>query len=302
MFTYFRLPVGPFRLAKSTARGIMEDDCDVLAAALAFYFFLSLFPALIFGVALLGFLPIQGSIQPMLDRLSQVAPKEVVTIIEGQLRQVMQGGGSRGLLTFGMIATIWSSSSALVAIIDTLNKVYGIEESRPWWKVRGLAILLTIGITLFTLLALTLVLVGPVVANWLDTALEAGSTFIIAWQVFRWAAAFLLASIGIGIVYNFGPDAETKWVWLTPGSLLATTLWILGSLGFSIYVAYFGNYNATYGTIGGIIVLLLWFYISGFSILAGAELDSKIDEAVIEKKQLPRGTMRRRIGAALEHS
>lgn len=303
MLCYFRLPIGLYELIKRTVNDIIDDDCAGLAAELAFYFFLALFPALIFGVALLGFLPVESAIKPMLERLASVAPREVVTIIENQLKQITAGGGNAKLLTFGMLATLWSTSSAVVAIIATINKVYEIKESRPWWQVRINSILLTVGLTLFFFGALALVLIGPVVANWLDSTLHLGTTFIVAWQVARWIGAFFLAAIGVAIIYNFGPDAQTRWVWITPGSLLATVLWIIGSLGFRLYLAYFGNYNATYGTIAGIIVLMLWFYISGFSILAGAQLDSKIDEAVIEKRKIPYPeTGRRRIGAALEQT
>lgn len=301
MVAYFRNPTGIFDLFKRTVQGTIDDDCLGLAAELAYYFFLALFPALIFGVALLGFLPVGGIVPQILNRLNTVAPHDVVNIIGSQLRQLTSSGGNTGLLTLGMLGALWSSSSAVAAIIDTLNQVYEIKESRPWWRVRLRAILLTIGLIVFFLLAVLLILAGPIVANWLDSTLHLGATAITFWQVFRWLGAFFLAVMGVDIIYNFGPDAETKWVWITPGSLLATILWIACSIGLRLYIAYFGNFNATYGAIGGIIVLLLWFYISGLSILMGAELDSKIDEALIQKQHIPIASGgRRRIGAALE--
>lgn len=300
MFTYFRAPGGIFRIIKRTVEGTIDDDCLGMAAELAYYFFLALFPAILFGVSLLGFLPVQGSIQPMLDRLRSIAPHDVVEIIGNQLKQITSQGYT-SLLTIGALGALWSSSAAIASIIDTLNRVYEIKESRPWWRVRLKSILLTIGFIVFFLIAMALVVAGPAVANWLDHSLHLGSVVITIWHVVRWIAAFFLAVLAIDIIYNFGPDAETKWVWITPGSLVATILWIAGSIGFRIYIAHFGSYNATYGAIGGIIVLMLWFYISGLSILIGAELDSKIDEALIEQRgiALPDGH-RRRIGAALE--
>ena len=300
MLAYFRAPGGIFRIIKRTIQDTSNDDCLGMAAQLAFYFFLALFPALIFGVALLGFLPVQGAIQPMLNRLSTIAPHDVVDIVGSQLKQLTSKGNT-SLLTLGMLGAIWSCSTAAVSIIDTLNRVHGIRESRPWWRVRLRAILLMIGLVVFFLIAMLLVLAGPAVANRLDSSLHLGATVTTIWQVVRWIGAFILTVLGVDIIYNFGPDAETKWVWITPGSLGATILWIAGSVGFRIYIAHFGSYNATYGAIGGIIVLMLWFYISGLSILIGAKLDSKIDEAVIEKRGIlqPEGG-KRRIGAALE--
>jgi membrane protein len=300
VFAYFRAPGGIFRIIKRTVEGTLDDDCFGLAAELAYYFFLALFPALIFGVSLLGFLPVRGAIPAMLSRLSTVAPHDVVNIVGAQLQQLISRPNT-SLLTLGIIGALWSSSSAVSAIIDTLNRVYEIKESRSWWRVRLRAIILTIGLILFFLLAMVLVLIGPVVANWLDSSLHLGAIVITLWNVVRWIGAFFLTVLGIDIVYSFGPDAETRWVWITPGSLLATILWIAGSVGFRFYIAYFGTYNATYGAIGGIIVLMLWFYISGLSILIGAELDASIDQAVVEKRKitLQQGA-RRRIGAALE--
>ncbi len=300
MFVYFRCPTGVFRIIKRTIQSAGDDNCEGLAAELAFCFLLALFPALIFVVAFVGLLPVQGAIPPLLAKLSRFAPHDVMDIVNRQLIEVTSGG-SGSLLTLGMIGTVWSSSAAVSAIIGALNRIHKIRESRPWWQVKMRAILLTIGLIVFSLLSAILIWLGPIIANWLDARLHLGALAISVWQVGRWAGAIFLAALGIGILYNFGPDAETRWVWLTPGSLLAIILWIGSSLGFKLYLAYFGSYNATYGTIGGIIILLLWFYISSLSILLGAELNAKIDEALVEKLRITQmeGT-RKRIGAALE--
>lgn len=299
MFCYFRFPVGWFEILKRTVRGAIDDDCLGLAAQLAFFFFLALFPALIFGVALLGFLPIESAIPSMLDRLASFAPGQVVAIVERQLRY-LTADGSPKLLTIGMIGAVWSSSAAVMSIIEALNKVYEIKESRPWWRVRILSILLTLGLIVSFLIALALVMIGPQVARFLDARLHLGAALITAWNLFGWIGAFLLAAFAVDIIYRFGPDAETRWVWVTPGSLLATVLWIASSLGFKTYVAHSGAYNVTYGAIGGVIVLMLWFYISGLSILIGAEVDAKIDEAFVEKRNIIHKGGRKKIGAALE--
>lgn len=299
MFCYFRFPVSWFQILKRAFRGAIADDCLGLAAQLAFFFFLALFPALIFGVALLGYLPIESAVPSMLDRLASFAPGQVVSIVERQLRHLTSDGSPK-LLTLGMIGAIWSSSAAVMSIIEALNRVYEIKESRPWWRVRLLSILLTFGLIVSFLIALALVMVGPQIAGFLDARLHLGSALITLWNLFRWLGAFLLAAFAVDIIYRFGPDAETRWVWVTPGSLLATTLWIASSLGFKTYVSHSGAYNATYGAIGGAIVMMLWFYISGLSILMGAEVDATIDEAVMEKHNLPHRRGRKKIGAALE--
>ena len=148
----------------------------------------------------------------------------------------------------------------MVAIINTLNKAYDIEESRPWWKVRLTAIGLTIGLALFILVSFVLVVLGPTLAEKVARVVPPRSGVRLAWWVLQWPVVFALVATAIGLVYYFAPDAEQDFVWLTPGSVLATLLWLLFSLGFKIYVTNFSDYNETYGAIGGVIVLLLWFY------------------------------------------
>jgi YihY family inner membrane protein len=177
-----------------------------------------------------------------------------------------------GLLTFGMLLTLWSSSGAMTAIIDTLNGAYDIKEGRPWWKVRLTAIGLTVGVSIFILASFALVIVGPTFATRLADMMGLGAAFEWTWKILQWPVIFALVSAAIAGIYYWGPDAEQDWVWLTPGAIFATTLWLLASLGFKYYVASMGNYTETYGAIGAFMVLMLWFYISGLVILIGAEM------------------------------
>jgi membrane protein len=178
-----------------------------------------------------------------------------------------------------MLATLWSSSAAMTAIIDTLNAAYDIEEGRPWWKVRITAIGLTVGVALFILVSLTLVLAGPRLAELIADYTVLGPAFEWTWKVLQWPLVFALVSGGVALIYYFAPDAIQDWVWLTPGSLFATTVWLISSLGFKYYVANMGAYVETYGAIGGVMVLMLWFYISGLAILLGAEMNAEIEHA-----------------------
>jgi membrane protein len=178
-----------------------------------------------------------------------------------------------------MVATLWSSSAAMTAIIDTLNNAYDIQEGRPWWKVRLTAIALTIGVALFILISFALILVGPRVAEIIADRTFLGPVFEWTWKILQWPLVVALASAGIAIIYYYAPDAEQDWIWLTPGSVFATTVWLATSFGFKYYVTNMGAYVETYGAIGGVMVLMLWFYLSGLAILLGAEMNAEIEHA-----------------------
>jgi membrane protein len=275
---YFDAPLGWGELIRRTVKETLADDCLTLAATLAYYFFFALFPALLFLLAVASFFPVGNFTQDVVTVLGRWAPAEVVQLLAEQLRKLSEGNDG-GLLTFGLLTALWSSSAAMVSAVSALNRAYDIEESRPWWKVRLTAIALTIALAVFVLTSLTLVMAGPRIAGWAAANLGFGSVFVWTWTVVQWPLAFLLVSTGIGLVYYFAPDAEQEWVWITPAAVLGTALWLIASLAFKFYVANFGAYNETYGAIGGVIVLLLWFYISGLALLVGAELGAEIEHA-----------------------
>jgi membrane protein len=278
MLDALRLPLGWKELLQRTAREVYADNCLNLAAQLAFYFFLALFPALLFLVALISFLPISGVLEAITSTLARVAPGDVINIVQEQILTLAQDD-STGLLTLGMLGTIWSMSSGMDAIISTLNQAYDILEGRPWWKVKLTAIGLTVVLAAFIVASIVLVMFGPVLGAKVAEWFYLGSAFTIAWNILQWPVVFCLVTLGIALIYYYAPDAEQEWIWITPGSILATVLWILISLGFRFYVTNFASYNATYGAIGGVIVLMLWFYVSSLAILVGAELNAEIEHA-----------------------
>ena len=249
-----------------------------MAAQLAYYFFFALFHALLFVIAVASYFPVDTLVDDMFRMLGGFVPPEALSIITDQLKKISEGQKG-GLLTLGMAATLWSTSAAMTAIIDTLNSAYDIEEGRPWWKVRLIAIALTVGVAIFILVSFALILIGPRLAEYIAYWTFLGPVFEWTWKILQWPLVFALASTGIAIVHYYAPDAEQDWVWLTPGSVFATTLWLLASLGFKYYVANMGNYTETYGVIGGVMVLMLWFYISGLVILIGAEMNAVIEHA-----------------------
>jgi membrane protein len=272
------LPLSWGELIRRTVKESIDDDLLGLAAQLSYYFFLALFPAILVLLAIASFFPLSALTDDIGRVLGPFVSPEIVQLIQQQMRRLADAD-SGGLLTFGLLGALWSSSAAIVSIIGALNRAYDIDEGRPWWKVRLQAIGLTIGVAVFVLCALSLVLAGPRIARYLGEATGWGTAFEWSWLILQWPLVFALVSTALGLVYYFGPDAEQDWVWITPGAVLGTLLWLLVSLAFKLYIARFTDYNAAYGTIGAVIILLLWFYVSGIAILAGAELNAEIEHA-----------------------
>ena len=265
-------------LTRRTWREVVDDDVLGLAAQLSYYFFLALFPAILFLLALASFFPLSNITDDVARSLGPFVSPQVLELIQEQMRRLANNENG-GLLTFGVAGALWSSSAAVVSIVGALNRAYDIEEGRPWWKVRMVAIGLTLGVAAIVLMALMLVLVGPAFADRLGQSIGWGAPFEWAWLVLQWPLVFALVATGIGLIYYFGPDAEQDWVWITPGAIAATVLWLVISLLFKLYVANFTDYEGSYGTVGGVIVVLLWFYVSGIAILTGAELNAEIEHA-----------------------
>ncbi len=278
MLAHLKVPLSWTDLIKKTMNEIWADDLLNLAAQQAYYFFFALFPALLTFISFASFFPIDNLTGQIVTMLGRFAPPDVIRIITEQINKISETGHG-GILTFAFLLTIWSSSGAMVSIISTLNAAYDITEGRPMWRVRLTAIGLTVGIAFFIILSMALVLVGPTLAEHLANTLHLGAAFKWTWWVLQWPIVFALVVSGIGLVYYFAPDAVQDWVWITPGSVVATVLWVIVSLGLKLYISFFGNYNETYGTLGGFIVLLTWFYLSGLAILIGAELNAEIEHA-----------------------
>jgi membrane protein len=278
MFAYFEMALSWPELAKRTYKDMMEDDALGLAAQLAYYFFLALFPAILCVIAIASFFPLQNFTDEMVMSLGRFAPEEMVTLIREQMTRIAEGNNG-GILSIGLLGAIWSSSAAMTSIINALNRAYDIEESRPWWKVRLMAILLTIGLAVFIVASFALVIAGPEIAGWLANKYALGQVFVWTWTIVQWPIAFALVVTGIGLIYYFAPDAEQSWAWITPGSLVATVVWLVGSLAFRFYVVNAGSYETTYGAVAGVILLLLWFYLSGLAIILGAEVSAEIEHA-----------------------
>jgi membrane protein len=294
-------------LRRTFVDAIFKYNCLGMAAQLAYYFFFSLFPALLFLIAVASYFPLSSLIDEIVKTLGEFAPPEFLAIVTDQIRKI-SGDKQGGLLTLGILTALWSSSTAMTAIIDTVNRAYGVQEGRPWWKVRLIAVALTVGVALFVLLSFALVIVGPQLAEPLARAVGLGAAFEWAWRILEWPLAFTMASTGIALVYYFAPDVDQQWSWLAPGTILATLLWMAASLGFRYFVINVTHYTETYGALGGAMVLLLWFYLSGFVLLVGAVMNAEIEHAAPigkspgekvegQKRQIAPAAMRRWIAA-----
>lgn len=286
VFAYFRPPVPWAELARRTVVETFDDGCPGLAAQLAFYYLLALFPTLLFFVSLLAYVPMGVALRDALGQLEAILPAEMLGLIRRQIDELLAGEHG-GLLTLGIAGAVWSSSSALTAVITALNRAFDVTEWRPFWKRRVMAVLLTIGLALFVLTAFVLVVGGADLGRWAARQAGIGDGFTSIWTLARWPVALALVVLAVDLVYHFAPNTKARWVWITPGALLATGLWLLTSVGFKIYVQNFANYTAVQGAIGAVIVLMLWFYLSGFALLIGAELDSEIHHALKAARSAP---------------
>jgi membrane protein len=270
--------LGVRELARRVVHEIQKDDCLGRAAQLAYYFLFALFPFFLFLTTLLGYLPVPNLLDRLMDMLAQMLPGDALKLVQDNVRELVTGQRG-GLLSFGILAALWTSSSAVTAIMDGLNRAYDVDEGRPFWKVRGLAILLTIGLSLFMIVSLVLLTFGPQIGGWIADHVGLGGVFQTAWNVLRWPVIVGLLIVAMALVYYLAPDVEQQWQWITPGSIVAVVGWLAASLGFSFYVNQFGSYNATYGSIGAVIVLLTWMYLSGLFVLIGGEINAEIEHA-----------------------
>jgi membrane protein len=278
MLAHLKVPLSWREIAIRTGKEIFADDLLNLAAQQAYYFFFALFPALLTLISIASFFPIHNLVGEIVAMLGRFAPPEVLAIITDQITKISQSDHG-GILTFAFLLTIWSSSGAMVSIISTLNAAYDITEGRQLWRVRLIALALTIGIALFILVSIALVIAGPTLAEHIANSMHLGPAFKWASWILQWPIIFSFVATAIGLIYYFAPDAEQDWIWITPGSVIATLLWVVASLGLKLYIGYFGSYNETYGTLGAFIVLLTWFYLSGLAILIGAEVNAEIEHA-----------------------
>ena len=263
----------------------LDDDVLGRSAQLSYYFLLALFPALLFITSLLGYLAGEDSQlrQGLFQSLSAVLPGDASQLIAKTVNDVTQASGG-GKLSFGVLATLWAASNGMGAISESLNAAYDLKETRPWWKVRLTAVGLTLALTFLIVTALVLVLYGHDIADAAAGWLGLGSAFATAWKVLQWPLVLAFVLLAFALIYYFGPDAHQQhWTWITPGAVVGVALWLLISFAFKAYLSYFNSYSATYGSLGAVIILMLWFYFTGTAILIGGEINSEIENEMAKQ-------------------
>ena len=268
-------------LALRAWRETNEDNVFGRAAELAYYFLLALFPMLIFLTSLVGFMP--GAQENIINAIGKAAPPQVMDLVRQFMHDVIENR-SGGLLSFGILGTIWAASNGVSSVMDTLNTAYDAKESRSFIKKRLVAIGLTIALSVLVVGGTVLIMFGDRFAEWLGGALGLGAAFTTAWKVFDYILGLALLFIGIELIYYFGPNVKQEWKWITPGAIFAVAGLIVSSLGFSFYLRYAPDYSATYGSLGAVIILLLWLYILGVVLLVGGEINSEMEHAVTKPR------------------
>lgn len=273
-----------YQLGKRVWHEINHDEVFTRSAALSYYFFSALIPMVFFLTAVLGMFASQSQHlqDTLLNYTAQVMPPAAFTLIEKTLHEISTT--STGVkLMFGLVLSLWSGAGGMSSIIDALNRCYHVEESRPYWKKMAVALGLTVAISLLIICALIIVLYGGDIAQFVGRHIGLSGLVVFVWKIVQWPVALFFVVSAFALIYFWGPDAKQDWQWITPGSLVGVLVWIGASLLFRIYLHFYNSYSKSYGSLGAVIVLLLWLYITGLAILAGGEINSEIENAAAER-------------------
>ncbi len=272
-------------LAQRVWSETQDDDVLGRSAQLSYYFLLALFPALLFVTTVIGLVIGSGSglRHELFDYLARVLPGSASQLVSDTMRQVSEHSGG-GKLSFGILAALWAASNGMGAISESLNAAYDVKETRPWWKLRLVSVGLTLALSLLIISALVLVLYGYNIGDLVAVKFGLGGAFETAWKVLQWPVVLAFVTAGFALIYYFAPSLEDQdWKWLTPGALIGVALWLLVSFAFKTYLTFFDSYSATYGSLGAVIILMLWFYFTGAAILVGGEVNSVIEDEMAKR-------------------
>ena len=304
------LAAGSWRYAiKQAWAEFRRDECTDLAAALTYYAILSMFPALLAMVALLGiFGQGQSTTDTLLELVERVGQQDAVDQLRQPITQMTQTNAAGFAFVFGLLGAVWSASGYVGAFGRAMNRIYEVDEGRPFWKLRPLNLVITIvTVVLAAIVLLGLVVTGPFARELGDT-LGLGDSTVTLWNIVKWPILLLVVVFVVAVLYYATPNVQQpKFRWVSVGAGFAIVVWILASLGFGVYVANFGSYNETYGALGGVIILLLWLWLTNVALLLGAEVDAELErsrqlQAGIEAEEVlqlpPRDTRRSESEAA----
>jgi membrane protein len=258
-----------------------DDDIFGRAAQLSYFFLLALIPLLFFLTSVIGLILGSGTgmRHALFDYLNDVMPPSAFGLIDSAMSEVSAASGG-GKISFGILAALWAASNGMGAITQSLNVAYDVKETRPWWKQRLVAIELTIILSVLIISALVLVLYGGKIADSLAAAYNLGSAFALTWKIVQWPIVLAFMLLAFALIYYFAPDLRKHaWTWITPGSVIGVGLWLLISFAFRVYLRFFDSYSKTYGSLGAVIILMLWLYLTGVAVMAGGEVNAEIETA-----------------------
>jgi membrane protein len=282
MSLWKKIGLSPKEMVRRIVLQVNEDQLFGHCAELAYYFLFALFPLLLFLTTLLGYLAeADAELRVNLfSYLSRISPsQDIINLVAGTLAEITQAkGGAK--LSVGLLVAIWAASNGMLAVGNTLNTACGLKETRPWWKRRLVAIALTVLFSLLVVSALAMMILSGTIGEALAQRVGLGTVFAVAWNVFQWPLVLAFLFLSCEMVYNYAPNrGDLPRQWGTPGGVTAVVLWIGASFGYRFYLDYFHAYSKTYGSLGAVILLLVWFYLTGFALLVGGEVNSEIARA-----------------------
>jgi len=264
----------PLEVLKRAIRDFSADSMTTYAAALAYRIVFSLFPFLLFLVALLAFLQIPQLFEWMREQAALLVPSEAMAQVNNVIEELQTPRG--GLVSVGIVLALWSASVGVMSLIEALNVAYDVPERRPTWRLYLLSLLYTFGLAILLIAAAALMVLGPQAAGWVASRLGLAEVFVTVWNWLRWPIAVLLLMLAVSVVYYLGPNIRQRFRFITPGAILSVVVWIAASVAFGFYVQNFANYSATYGSIGAVVILMFYFYLSAVVLLFGAEINAVI--------------------------
>lgn len=266
-------------VVRRTLREFLKDQCTDLAAALTYYAVLAMAPALLAVVSLLGLVSDpQQTIDQLLEIVAGVAPASALETIEPILTRLTEAPAAGFALVTGLVVALWSASGYVAAFSRGMNRVYEIDEGRPIWKLRTALLLVTLVLVVIAVLVVAAAVLSGDVARSVGQVVGLSGTAVTVWNIAKWPVVVALVVVAIAILYHFTPNVrQPKFRWTSVGAVLALVVWLLASLGFGFYVASFSSYDRTYGSLTGVIVFLLWLWISNLTLLFGAELDAELE-------------------------
>jgi|ERR1043165_147964 membrane protein len=262
---------------------LWDDDCEVFARAaqLSYYFLLALIPLLIFLTSAMGMImgPETHMHRNLFGYLARVMPPTAFKLITTTMHDIHMSGGG-GKLYFGLLAALWAASSGMGAITSALNAAYNVRETRPWWLTRLIAIGLTLLLTLLILTALILVLFGGRISDSIKVRFDLGAWFDYLWRIGQWPVVLGFVLLSFALVYYCAPNQRRrKWRWLSPGAVIGASLWLAVSFGLRLYLHFYDSYSVTYGSLGAVIILMLWLYLTGAVVMIGGKINSEVENA-----------------------